>query len=211
MRFPRLAHRSAAAHQLHSTPQQDRMNLISGKGETSSRLPAFSLFLPGSCPNNRDRHNIIWVRFIVAAAKSYSSPRRSGARVQRAARPARVVGGPRPSAAPSVSTVMTIDARTDKLLYRALRSPSADQHLDAHEQLPVRFELRKSRPHLLTHGAAVHVAKLQLCLRYRPNPSFNRIPIFGKTLRDVLPFLALDTDVAEPRAGEQTFKPSRVA
>jgi hypothetical protein len=31
------------------------MNLISGKGETSSRLPAFSLFLPGSCPNYRDR------------------------------------------------------------------------------------------------------------------------------------------------------------
>ena len=40
---------------LHSTPQQDRMNLISGKGETSSGLPAFSLFLPGSCPNYRDR------------------------------------------------------------------------------------------------------------------------------------------------------------
>ena len=55
MRFPRLAHRSAAAHKLHSTPQQDRMNLISGKGETSSRPPAFSLFLPGSCPNYRDR------------------------------------------------------------------------------------------------------------------------------------------------------------
>ena len=54
-RFSHLAHRSAAAHKLHSTPQQDRMNLISGKGETSSRLPAFSLFLPGSCPNYRDR------------------------------------------------------------------------------------------------------------------------------------------------------------
>ena len=48
MRFPRLAHRSAAAHKLHSTPQQDRMNLISGNGETSRRLPAFSLSLPGS-------------------------------------------------------------------------------------------------------------------------------------------------------------------
>src|SRR5580692_9771026 len=46
MRFPRLAHRSAAAHKLHSTPQQDRINLISGKDETSSRLPAFSLFSP---------------------------------------------------------------------------------------------------------------------------------------------------------------------
>jgi hypothetical protein len=31
------------------------MNLISGNDQTSSRLPAFSLFFPGSCPNNRDR------------------------------------------------------------------------------------------------------------------------------------------------------------
>ena len=42
LRFPHLAHRSAAAHKLHSTPQQDRMSLISGKGETSSRLPALA-------------------------------------------------------------------------------------------------------------------------------------------------------------------------
>ena len=55
MRFPHLAHRSAAAHKLHSTPQQDRMNLISGNLETSSRLPVFSFFLPGSCPINQDR------------------------------------------------------------------------------------------------------------------------------------------------------------
>lgn len=55
MRFPHLAHRSAAAHKLHSTSQQQRMNLISGNDQTSSRLPAFSLSLPGSCPNNRDR------------------------------------------------------------------------------------------------------------------------------------------------------------
>jgi hypothetical protein len=40
------------------------MNLISGKGETSSRLPGpFSLFLPGSCPNNRNR-----CRFLVGVA-----------------------------------------------------------------------------------------------------------------------------------------------
>jgi hypothetical protein len=52
---PALAHRSAAAHKLHSTPQQHRMNLISGNHQTSSRVPAFSLFLPGSCPNNRHR------------------------------------------------------------------------------------------------------------------------------------------------------------
>jgi hypothetical protein len=36
MRFPHLAHRSAAAHKLHSTPQQDRMNLISGKGKPAA-------------------------------------------------------------------------------------------------------------------------------------------------------------------------------
>src|SRR5207248_4391182 len=36
MRFPRLAHRSAAAHKLHSTPQQHRMILISGKGEPAA-------------------------------------------------------------------------------------------------------------------------------------------------------------------------------
>src|SRR5207302_861418 len=41
-RFPHLAHRSAAAHKLHSTPQQDRINLISGNRETSSRLPALA-------------------------------------------------------------------------------------------------------------------------------------------------------------------------
>src|SRR6266403_1946369 len=38
MRFSPLAHRSAAAHKLHSTTNTTRMNLISGKGETSSRL-----------------------------------------------------------------------------------------------------------------------------------------------------------------------------
>src|SRR6516164_7699657 len=38
----------------HSTPQQHGMILISGNGEISSRLHAFSLFLPESCPNNRD-------------------------------------------------------------------------------------------------------------------------------------------------------------
>src|SRR5882762_3769263 len=46
MPFPRLAHRSAAAHKLHSTPQQHRMNLISGSSETSSRLPIFSFVPP---------------------------------------------------------------------------------------------------------------------------------------------------------------------
>jgi Zinc dependent phospholipase C len=36
MRFPHLAHRSAAAHKLHSTPQQHGMNLISGNGEPTA-------------------------------------------------------------------------------------------------------------------------------------------------------------------------------
>src|SRR5215471_17780480 len=42
-------------HKLHSTPQQHGMILISGNGEITSRLYAFSFFFPGSCPNNRDR------------------------------------------------------------------------------------------------------------------------------------------------------------
>ena len=41
-RFPHLAHRSAAAHKLHNTPQQDSMNLILGNRETSSRLSALA-------------------------------------------------------------------------------------------------------------------------------------------------------------------------
>src|SRR5262249_53360247 len=52
-------------HKLHSTPQQHGMILISGNGEISSRLHAFSLFFPGSCPNNRDRrmlYNLVGVR-----------------------------------------------------------------------------------------------------------------------------------------------------
>src|SRR5689334_24235164 len=68
MRFPRLAHRSAAAHKLHSTPQQHRMNLISGNDQTSSRLPAFSLLLPESCPNNRDRGTLSSSDFPAAAS-----------------------------------------------------------------------------------------------------------------------------------------------
>src|SRR5215472_12711163 len=46
-------------HKLHSTPQQHGMILISGNGEITSRLYAFSLFFPGSCPNNRDRRILV--------------------------------------------------------------------------------------------------------------------------------------------------------
>jgi hypothetical protein len=35
------------------------MILISGNGEITSRLYAFSLFFPGSCPNNRDRRRTV--------------------------------------------------------------------------------------------------------------------------------------------------------
>ena len=66
MRFPHLAHRSAAAHKLHSTPQQHGMISISGNGEISSRLNAFSLFFPGSCPNNRDRRKVAFEPFVRA-------------------------------------------------------------------------------------------------------------------------------------------------
>jgi len=64
IRFPHLAHRSAAAHKLYSTPQQHGMIFIPGNGEISSRLHAFSLFFPGSCPNNRDRRTLAIVSTI---------------------------------------------------------------------------------------------------------------------------------------------------
>ena len=42
MRFPRLAHRSAAAHKLHSTTATTRYEFDSGEGETFSRQPALA-------------------------------------------------------------------------------------------------------------------------------------------------------------------------
>src|SRR5712664_338238 len=45
-RFPRLAHRSAAAHKLHSTTATIRYEFDSGKGETFSRPPALAYSSP---------------------------------------------------------------------------------------------------------------------------------------------------------------------
>ena len=59
MRFPRLAHRSAAAHKLHSTPQQDRMNLISGnvKPAAGYRPLAYSSPEPVQTPGTVALHD----------------------------------------------------------------------------------------------------------------------------------------------------------
>ncbi len=56
MRFPHLAHRSAAAHKLHSATATISYELDSGKGEPIIRLPALA-YSPGSCPNDRDRRS----------------------------------------------------------------------------------------------------------------------------------------------------------
>src|SRR5882724_5346766 len=42
LRFPHLAHRSAAAHKLHTATATTRYEFDSGKSETISRLPALS-------------------------------------------------------------------------------------------------------------------------------------------------------------------------
>src|ERR1700684_2499246 len=42
LRFPHLAHRSAAAHKLHSTAATSRIDFDSGKGETFNRLRALA-------------------------------------------------------------------------------------------------------------------------------------------------------------------------
>jgi hypothetical protein len=44
LRFPHLAHRSAAVHKLHSTAATSRIDFDSGKGETFSRLRALAYF-----------------------------------------------------------------------------------------------------------------------------------------------------------------------
>ena len=46
LRFPTFAHRSAAAHKLHSTAATTKVEFDSGKDQTIGRLPAFSLFSP---------------------------------------------------------------------------------------------------------------------------------------------------------------------
>ena len=54
-RCPPLAHRSAAAHKLHSA-QSNRYKIR----ESQNQIPGtgLSLFLPGDCPNDRD-HRIV--------------------------------------------------------------------------------------------------------------------------------------------------------
>ena len=42
LRFPHLAHRSAAVHKLHSAPTAARIELDPGKGATFNRLPALA-------------------------------------------------------------------------------------------------------------------------------------------------------------------------
>jgi hypothetical protein len=46
MRFPHLAHRSAAAHKLHSTTATTQSEFDSGNGQTISRLPALAYSSP---------------------------------------------------------------------------------------------------------------------------------------------------------------------
>ncbi len=54
-RCPPLAHRSAAAHKLHSA-QSNRYKIR----ESQNQIPGtgLSLFLPGDCPNDRDHRKL---------------------------------------------------------------------------------------------------------------------------------------------------------
>src|SRR6516162_11178989 len=53
--FPPPCPQVGGCPQASQQPQQRCDNFVSGNDQPSSRLPAFSLFFPGSCPNNRDR------------------------------------------------------------------------------------------------------------------------------------------------------------
>jgi len=56
--FPPPCPQVGGCPQASQQPQQRCDNFVSGNDQPSSRLPAFSLFFPGSCPNNRDRRSI---------------------------------------------------------------------------------------------------------------------------------------------------------
>ena len=60
-RCPPLAHRSAAAHKLHSA-QSNRYKIR----ESQNQIPGtgLSLFLPGDCPNDRDHRKQYPVSFL---------------------------------------------------------------------------------------------------------------------------------------------------
>src|SRR6516165_10563726 len=53
--FPPPCPQVGGCPQASQQPQQRCDNFVSGNDQPSSRLPAFGLFFPGSCPNNRDR------------------------------------------------------------------------------------------------------------------------------------------------------------
>src|SRR6516165_8902353 len=53
--FPPPCPQVGGCPQASQQPQQRCDNFVSGNDQPSSRLPAFSLFFPGGCPNNRDR------------------------------------------------------------------------------------------------------------------------------------------------------------
>ena len=54
MRCPPLAHRSAAAHKLHSA-QANRYKIRESQNQNPGT--GLSLFQPGGCPNDRDHRN----------------------------------------------------------------------------------------------------------------------------------------------------------
>jgi len=56
--FPPPCPQVGGCPQASQQPQQRCDNFVSGNDQPSSRLPAFSLFFPGSCPNNRDRRTL---------------------------------------------------------------------------------------------------------------------------------------------------------
>ena len=70
--FPPPCPQVGGCPQASQQPQQRCDNFVSGNDQPSSRLPAFSLFFPGSCPNNRDRRTETLCRRAIAIAPSYA-------------------------------------------------------------------------------------------------------------------------------------------
>src|SRR6516225_4109954 len=82
--FPPPCPQVGGCPQASQQPQQRCENFVSGNDQPSSRLPAFSLFFPGSCPNNRDRRRELLARSLTGPLceprEQHQQPRNVAAR-----------------------------------------------------------------------------------------------------------------------------------
>ena len=83
---------------------------------------------------------------------------------------------------------------------------SPDEHLGAHDELPMRLECRQPCLHLLPYGPATRFRQRAIRLRYLPGSCFDRSPVGVERFDGPLAHLSLHLDVAEACCLEQVCK-----